>query len=101
MADTLEFRGISNPVIERFILPKRLSAAAQSGIGVPGGNTFDDAGDFGKREARVQEDMDMIGHEDISVQIVAAKLRAAPDGVFGIARNLRVSQPEGARFGGI
>jgi hypothetical protein len=90
MTDALEFGRVPDPVIKRFVLPKRLSRAAQRGVGVARRDTLDDAGDFGKREAGVQEDMDMVGHDDIGVQDEAAEIGAAPDGVFGVVCELGV-----------
>ncbi len=101
VADARKFSGIPDPVIERFVLPEGLAGAAQRSIGIPGRHAFDDAGDFGKRQARLQQNVDVVGHDYIGVQEVAAEFGAANDGVFGIGGNLWVSQPERARLGGV
>ena len=88
-------------MVERFILPEVFSGTAEPGIGVPSGNTFDDTGDFGKREVRVQEDVDMVGHDHVSVQIVAAEIGAAPDGIFGVVCQLGIGQPKRAGLCGV
>jgi hypothetical protein len=93
ITDALEFSGISDPMIEGLILPKGFAYAVQSGVGVPRGHSFHDAGDFRKGPARFQQDMNMVGHDHERVQLVAAKLGAAQDGIFGVSSNFGIGQP--------
>jgi len=44
----------------------------------------------------VKQDMDVVGHDHVSMQDVAAKLGAAKDGILGVGGELGVGQPEGA-----
>lgn len=100
VADALEFTGISDPVVEGLILPKMFTRAAQGGVGVPRGHSFHDRGDFRKGHARLQQDVNVVGHDHKGVQFVTAKLGAAQDGVFGVISNFGVGQPsraEGSR----
>ena len=101
VANALEFRGIPNPVIERFVLPKRLSSTAQSGVDITSRNSLDRTGNLGERNIRVEQNVHVIGHDDVSMQQEAAALRAAKDRIFGIVGELRIGQPERTSLGGI
>jgi hypothetical protein len=94
VADALEFSGVPEPMIESLILPEGFANAIQGCIGVAGGYAFQDACDFGERDVRLKQHVDMIGHDDVGVQNVAAKLSAAKDGPFGGGSYLRIRQPE-------
>ena len=99
VADSLEFDGISDPMVERFVLPKGFAGAAQSGVDVTGGNSLERTRDFSERHERVQQYMDMVGHDDVSVQLVAAKLGAMLDGILGVIGKLRFREPERTALG--
>ena len=101
VADALEFSGVSDPVIEGLILPKGFAYAAQGGVAVPCGHAFHDTGDFRKDQARLQQDVNVVGHDHKGVQFVAAKLRAAQDGVFGVSSNFGIGQPARSECGGV
>jgi len=101
MADARKFSGIPDPMIERFVLPEGLARAAKSSIGIAGSHAFDDAGDFGKRQTRLQQDVNVVGHDHVGVQQVAAEFGTMNDGVFGIGGDFRVSQPKWAGLGGV
>src|SRR6266851_486812 len=99
-ADALKFGGVPHPMIEGLVLPEGLAFAAQGGIGVAGGYPFEDIGDSCEGRARFQQDVNVIGHDHEGVELVAAKLGTAQDGVFGVSSNLWVGQPkrpEGSR----
>ena len=80
-ADALEFSGVSDPVVEGLVLPKRLADAVQGRVGVPRGYSFHNPRDFREGQTRLQQDMNMVGHDDIGVQFIAAKFSATQDGV--------------------
>ncbi len=101
VANALEFRGIPNPVIERLVLPKRLSSTAQSGVDITSRNSLDRTGNLCERSIRVEQNVHMIGHDDVSMQQEAAALRSAKDRIFGVVGELRVSQPERTSFGSV
>ncbi len=101
MTDALEFGGVPHPVIERFVLPEGFSCATHGAIRIARRDPLDDARDFGKGETWVQENVDVVGHDDVGVQDEAAEIGTAPDGVFGVVGKLGVGQPERTKTGGV
>jgi hypothetical protein len=98
MTDALEFCGIPNPMIKRFVLPKRLACAAEPGVDVASRDSLQWAGNFGEGHVWVEKNMDVVGHNHIGVQLVAAKLGSMHDRIFGVSGELRVGQPERTAF---
>lgn len=45
--------------------------------------------------------MDVVGHDDIGMQLVAPEFGTAHDWVFGIVSDFRIREPKRARFGGV
>src|SRR5713226_3450266 len=60
--DARELRGVANPMVERLILPERLSNAAQNQVACSRCCTLDRLRDYGERGSRFQEHVDVIGH---------------------------------------
>ena len=85
-------------MVERFILPQWFTGAAQPGIDVARRDALDGPGNFGEWDVGVEKHVDMIGHDDISVQKEAAKLGAAKNRVLGIIGELAVGEPKGPRL---
>jgi len=96
VANARKFSGVPDPVVEGFVLPERLAGAAQRCIAIASRHAFDSAGDFGERQARLQQNVDVVGHDDVSMQHVAAEFGAPNNGIFSIGGNFRVGQPEWA-----
>jgi len=94
MMDALEFRGIPNPMIKGFVLPKRLACAAEPGVYVASRDSLQWAGNFGEGHVWVEKNMDVVGHHDIGVQLIAAKFGTMHDRIFGVSGELRAGQPE-------
>lgn len=101
VADALELSGVSDPVVEGLVLPKGFADAVQRVVGIAGGHSFHDACNFREGDARLQEDVNVVGHDDKGVQFVAAKLGAAQDGVFGVVGKFGVSEPSRAEASGV
>src|SRR5690242_7456505 len=101
MTDALEFRGIPNPMIKRFVLPKRLACAAEPAVDVTSCNSLQGTRNLGEGYVRVEENMDVVGHDHIGVQLVAAKLGAMHDRIFGVSGELRAGQPQRTMLGGV
>src|SRR5260370_40697523 len=68
----VKFSGRANPMIERFILPKELARPPQDFVRSAGGAALDQFGDPGELTPWLQEDMNMIGHHDIRVNLAQA-----------------------------
>src|SRR5260370_25023761 len=81
-------------MIKRFVLRKRLACAAERGVDVASRDSLQWAGNFGEGHVGVEENMDVVRHDNIGVQLVAAKLGSMHDRVFGVISELRVGQPE-------
>src|SRR5260370_3302803 len=99
MTDALEFCGISNPMIKRFVLPKRLARAAEPGVYVASRDSLQWPGNFGEGHVWVEKNVHVVGHDHIDVQLVAAKLGSMHDRIFGVSGELRVGQPERTALG--
>ena len=82
--DALELRVVTNPVIERFVLPEGQPGAAQSCVRIPRGDTLDGSGDAAQRNVRLEQHMNMIWHNDVGMQHVVSELRTAEDSAFYI-----------------
>lgn len=100
-ADALEFVGIADPVVEGFVLPDGFSGAAEAGVDVSRGDALESGGDFGERRVRSEEDVDVVGHDDVGVQVIAAQLGATKDGIFGVVCEFAIGEPDGALLGGV
>jgi len=98
LADAFEFGGVSDPMIEAFVLPEGFAGPAQGGVCIARRDALHDVGDLGQWHAGLQQDMDVVGHDDVGVQDVPPEFGATFDGIFRIVRNLRVAEP--ARPGG-
>ena len=81
-------------MIKRFVLPKRLACAPKPGVDVASRDSLQWAGNFGEGHVWVEKNVDVVGHDDIGVQLVAAKLGSMHDRTFGVIGELRVGQPE-------
>src|SRR5947199_6445810 len=101
MTDALEFRGIPNPMIKRFVLPKRPAGAAESGVDVASRDSLQGARNFAEGHVWVEKNVDVVGHHDIGLQLVAAKLGSMHDRIFGVSGELRAGQPERTPVGGV
>src|SRR5260370_10283076 len=89
MTDALELCGIPNPMIKRFVLPKRLARAPKPGVDVESRDSLQWAGNFGEGHVWVEKKVHVVGHDHIGVQLVAAKFGAMHDRIFGVSGELR------------
>lgn len=101
MTDALEFRGIPNPMIKGSVLPKRLACAAGPGVDVASRDSLEGARNLGEGYVGVEENMDVVGHDHMGVQLVATKLGAMHDRIFGVSGKLRAGQPQRTMLGGV
>ena len=95
-ADFLPFAGIANPVVEGFDLPGLFAGTAQNEVGFAGGGAFDLLSNLGEPRLRLDQDVNMICHEGVRVQLIKlAQVQFAEprNDAFGDAR---VFQPERA-----
>src|SRR5260370_37275221 len=99
MTDALEFCGIPNPMIKRFVLPKRLACAAEPGVDVATRDSLQWAGNFGDGHVWVEQNMDLVGHDHIGVQLIPAKFGTMHDRILGVSGELRACQPERTALG--
>lgn len=91
----VQFVVITNPMIERFLLPKHLSSSAQNLVGLSGSRALQPAGNYGQRNHRLHQHVNMIRHDDPGRQGVKAAIAlAAPEGVPYQLCNARVFQPK-------
>lgn len=77
------------------MLPKRLADAVETPICVSRGDAFDAAGNAHKRHSRIQQHVDVIGHDNVGVEIIVTKFGAAEDCGFNITGNLWIAEPNG------
>src|SRR5260370_31948806 len=99
MTDALEFCGIPNPMIKRFVLPKRLACAADPGVDVASRDSLQWAGNFGDGRVWVEKNMDVVGRDHTGVQLIAAKFGTMHDSIFGVSGELRAAQPARTALG--
>src|SRR2546427_1884873 len=99
MTDALEFCGIPNPMIKGFVLPKRLACTAEPGVYVASRDSLQGARNFAEGRVWVEKNVDVVGHYDIGVQLVATKLGSMHDRIFGVSGELRAGQPERTPLG--
>src|SRR5260370_17205945 len=99
MRDALELCGMSKPMIKRLVLPKRLACAADPGVDVASRDSLQWAGNFGDGHVWVEKNMDVVGHDHIGVQLIAAKFGTMHDRIFGVSGELRAGQPERTALG--
>ena len=98
--DPMQFDVVSNPVIERFVLPERISSAAQNLVGQPRRRAFQPPSNRGQRNFRFQQQVHMIGHDHPGLQCVKAPFSlAVPEGISDRFRNTRIFQPKGPESG--
>ena len=64
----LPFAGIANPVVEGLALPERLSCEAEQQVRFARRCAFDFLSDLGKRGLLLEQEMNVIGHQDIGLQ---------------------------------
>jgi hypothetical protein len=70
-------------MVKGFVLPERLPGVAHAGVGGAGRDSLDSAGDSPQRQAGLDQEMNVIGHDDICVQRVVVQCGASSDSVFG------------------
>src|SRR5260370_32061368 len=99
MTDAFEFCGIPNPMIKGFVLPKGLACAAEPGVYVASRDSLQGAGNFGEGHVWVEKNVDVVGHHDIGVQLVAAKLGSMNFQLFGVSSELLADRPETTPLG--
>jgi hypothetical protein len=68
-------------VIIRFVLPKYFSFAAEDAIRDTSAHTFDALGDLCDRNVRIQEEMDVVGHNNEGAEVVMTEGRASENGI--------------------
>ncbi len=85
---------ISHPMVERFVLPERLAAAAELRVRFPGRYSFDSRHEFGQGHVRLKQCVDVIWHDHVSMQYVVPQLCAALDCVLDDAGDFRICQPQ-------
>jgi len=91
----------ADPVIEGLVLPERPACAAEDLVGFAGGRAFEVLRDFGERRSRLDERVDVVGHDDVGaqveklslVQVLELALHTRGDGWF--------FQPHGAGLGAV
>jgi dTDP-glucose 4,6-dehydratase len=93
VANFLELRAISNPVVERFVLPKRFAYAAKCDVGTTCGDAFDAASDLDKGHSRFEKHMDVIRHNHISVKFVVAEFGVTMKSSHCTSGNLGIAEP--------
>lgn len=82
-------------MIERLVLPKGCSSTAENAIGDPSGSTLEPAHQMPQIDVRLQDYMNMIGHDDPSVKSVkSADCFAIPKRVDEHGRDTRLLKPE-------
>jgi hypothetical protein len=59
-----QFRRVSNPVIVGFRLPERFAGSSEKLVGVAGGGAFKGSEQFGRRDFRKQQHVNVVGHYD-------------------------------------
>ena len=88
-------------MIKGFVLPKRLACATEPGVDVASRDSLQGARNFGQGHEWVEKNVDVVGHDDIGVQFVAAQLGSMHDRIFGVSGELRAGQPERPPLGGV
>lgn len=65
--DAGELSSVADPMVEGFVLPERATGTAEKRVRFAGGDTFQAVGDAGERDCRIDEDVDVVGHDDPGV----------------------------------
>ncbi len=100
-ADPVELGAVTDPMVERFVLPEGFSLAMEQTVGIARGGAFDAVSDSGQRRERVEQDVHVVGHDRVSVKCEVTKLLTAEDGGLDTAGHFRILQPVRAGGGGI
>lgn len=69
-ADAIELSWAADPMVKGFVLPEMLACAMQNGVGIARGYAFESVCNRGERDFGSDQQVDVIGHDDKSVQIV-------------------------------
>lgn len=72
MERALESGAITDPVVECFVLPEWLAHPAERRVRIPRRNSFDTAGNASEWNDRLEQDVNVIGHNNVGKQIVMA-----------------------------
>ena len=94
-SDSFKFGLIPNQSIVAFILPERTPGLSEYTISFPSRKSLERLSHFGNRDARRDEEVNVVGHHDIVVQLVDAFISIANrlDDHFGYLRLAQVERP--------
>ena len=90
-----ELLWISDPVVERLVLPEWLSRAPQNRIGLTCGLPLNYPGDLGEIDFGCDQDMHVVRHNHKSVQIIPGA-NVLPETVQYASSHFRLAQPRGS-----
>ena len=94
----MEFLLASHPVVERFLLPERSPRAAQDPICHAAGSTFEPSHDGGHWGMRLEDRVDVVGHDRPRMELVKVANRfSIKKSVRNYRGDSRILQPEGTR----
>jgi len=94
--DVVKFLVRTDPVIERFILPKRHSGAAQTPVRLATRPSFEPPHNRWQRGVRLEHDVNVIGHDNPAAQSVeAARCFTIEKSVLDESCDAGFSEPEG------
>jgi hypothetical protein len=100
-SDAVEF-AVPDQMIVALILPKRLTGGSQTSIGFMGGETFERSPPSGGNHVGGNQQMDVIRHHDVGVQLVTTPIGLSlPQGGHHQSCDFRPTQGKGTGGGGI
>ena len=81
-------------MVKGLTLPEGLACTFEDAVCIARAHAFDGARDALKRQSRLDQEMDMIGHDDVREKGVLAQFVSAPENAkLHAARYLRILEP--------
>jgi hypothetical protein len=81
-------------MVERFVLPERITASAELRVRFPSGYSFDSRHEFGQGHERIKQRVDVIWHDHISMQYAVPQLGAALESVLDDGSDFSICEPQ-------